>query len=135
MGFIDEHYEKIALTVGGVALVGCVSLGVMASGSTGEFIQKNNGDNGRGLVTPILDLTRLKKDIGSLSTENVLRDKYVTSQNERKLFLFQSIPLHGLQGNSMPQDLLDPKADNVHGGIPNAYWYEHGIEKLKGLLY
>jgi hypothetical protein len=126
MGLIDEHYEKIALGVGGLALIGAVYFGLSKISESETFIAEKNGGTHGNTLADLLKVPSLEA-LNSISKDNSLEQKK-DKDVDRPLFMFQSIPRHARRNKEEILDLFERGSNPVHEDVANSWWFENGIQ-------
>lgn len=131
MNIFQEHYEKIAIGVGGLALIGGIFLGAQAIGASTKYVSENDGA-GLGQAPKELLKEKVSKSIESIEINHVLEKKFDPITKKSELFLMKSVPLHGRKGQMELIDLLDESSKNVHKGVPNKWWFNNNLSTEMG---
>jgi len=126
MKVLKEHYEKVALIVGGLVLLLGVYFGINSFGAADDYIAANRGGKPGPLPKGVLDQPATKA-LQELNAENKLALDFDPLKPSREIYMFKSIALYGRQGQKTPIDIVDPKAAQVHPPIPNSYWSDNQI--------
>lgn len=130
MSFLQEHYEKVALAVGGLALAGFIGLGASSYTATGGFIKENNGVATKQPQPGETLSKRIAEASSSLTAENTINPLYLDDAEQRQLFMLKSIDLYGKKGSKKPIDILYQGSKPVHPPIPNSWWFDNKLQEV-----
>lgn len=136
MSFLQQHYEKIALGVGGVSLLGLLVYGYMNYSDSDAFMQENAGHANKTASEAETLNVRIRKARGTFDRVDEVVD--VTMKDApRDLFMFKSYARYGKKGSKQPLDPLEKDSEQIHPPIPNEWWFKNrldGVMKYENAL-
>ena len=127
MSWISENYEKAAIGVGAVALIGLAYVGLQKAGSVeGDF-----SGSAAGLTPTKGDPSVAGADKVAYAKLSLLRKRELLKGDDkgRAVDWFTGVPLFVNKNDpSNPVDISDPNVAPVHPPIPNKWWIDNRID-------
>jgi len=130
MSKAPKNIEKILLGVAVVAAGGLVALGFMKKGAVDEEFPAASGGVAGSEGTGVDGMQRVRGTINSLTSDRQWAAASVEAPKakggQRPVSLTVGVDLFARRDN--PNEPFDPlRSDDIHDGIPNTWWLEHGV--------
>ncbi len=122
MSWFSENYDKAAIGLGALGILGVGAMIFLGSSKVEEDFTLNNAKAGKADTTP--NDWKVKAVLDSLSNPVAYTQKKF---GDRPVNLFVGVPTFVAKDDK--SSVIDlPKAKEVHAGIPNTWWLEHNLD-------